>query len=390
MALSKFALTLGDPCGIGPGIAARLAAEASQNVLDRLIFIGNFRNFQSKFQMLNLKQPPVWFCGKLENRSFFPKVTKERASEIVKGAEREVVVTGVKTGLSDVANHNHGTHACDEGGNCQFATGQTYAETDVENPGKGVFFFDTGENYDFFPGKICAEAGAAAVTAIEVAHRLCASGKCAGMVNGPIGKKAIRLAGSPFSGHTDMLCALSRAKLSRMAMVWENFRVVMTTLHVAWRDVPAMITLESVYETIRLAHENFCTSSNPFPKIAIAGLNPHAGEDGLFGDEEDRAIKPAIAKFRNVNPNLGGPFPADSMFTGKMRTDWDVFVTHSHDQGLIAIKALGGLDCVNVTLGLPYIRTAVGHGTAYDLAAGSDYYAGGLSAAVQCAFQMSA
>jgi 4-hydroxythreonine-4-phosphate dehydrogenase len=208
------------------------------------------------------------------------------------------------------------------------------------------------------------------------------------MVTGPIGKEAIRLAGSPFAGHTDMLQALAGVPATRMAMVFGRWRVVMTTLHVAWRDVSRLLTETAVYETIMAAHEAFATARRPFPVIAVAGLNPHAGEHGLFGDEEERAIGPAIARARAVNPNVSGPWPADSLFKAERRRVTDVFVAQTHDQGLIAIKTLGGLRCVNVTLGLPYIRTSVGHGTAYDIAGQGRADHRGLLAALTLARRM--
>lgn len=193
------------------------------------------------------------------------------------------------------------------------------------------------------------------------------------MVTGPIGKKAIRLAGSPYAGHTDLLGAMTRVGegATRMAMVFGRLRVVMTTLHVPWREVPRLLTREAVELTLHLAQKAWASPRLPYPRIAVGGLNPHAGEDGLFGDEERIAISPAIRAFRSINLNVAGPFPCDSLFKPDMRKAFDVFVTHSHDQGLIAIKALGDIRCVNVTLGLPYIRTSVGHGTAYDLAGGA-------------------
>ena len=171
-------------------------------------------------------------------------------------------------------------------------------------------------------------------------------------------------------------------------MVLGRFRVVMTTLHVSYRRALEMITVAGVEETLRLAHQAFKSLRHPFPRIAVAGVNPHAGENGLFGTEEKDIIVPAINKFKAVNPNIEGPFPCDSLFKKTMRQRFDIFVAHTHDQGLIGIKTLDDMKCVNVTLGLPYIRTSVGHGTAYDIAPFGKADHRGLLAALRVAKRM--
>ncbi|HNW36999.1 MAG TPA: 4-hydroxythreonine-4-phosphate dehydrogenase PdxA, partial [Candidatus Ozemobacteraceae bacterium] len=276
---AKFALTLGDPCGIGPEITAKAFAELPEAVLNRLIIVGPRTAIENAFRLAE-HPVPRWLL-----------ITRD-----------------------DPAASESGSFA----------------------------LFDTGNPGPFKAGAVCREGGEAAVAAVEAAHDLCAGGICAGMITGPIGKEAIRLAGSRFSGHTDMLCALARVPDTRMAMVWGKFRVAMTTLHVPWRDVPRLLTPEAVYETIRLANEAVASKKLPYPRIRVAGLNPHAGEHGLFGDEERLAILPAIEKFRAVNPNIEGPIPADSLFKADYRRTTDYFVAQTHDQGLIAIKALGG------------------------------------------------
>lgn len=322
---AMLALTLGDPCGIGPEITAEAVADLPAHVSDRLIIVG-------------------------------PRPSIEAASR----AAGRPVPSWVPVSRDGV----------------------------FDDTRQGVKLLDTGHRGPFEAGAICRKGGAAAVAAVEAAHALCAAGICAGMVTGPIGKEAIRLAGSRFSGHTDMLCALAGVADTRMAMVWGRFRVAMTTLHVAWRDVPGLLTPESVYETIRLAHEAAASPRLPDPRIRVAGLNPHAGEHGLFGDEEQKSILPAIEKFRRVNPNIDGPIPADSMFKAEYRRTTEYFVAQTHDQGLIAIKALGGIRCVNVTLGLPYVRTSVGHGTAYDIAGRGIADHRGLLAAIREAVRL--
>ena len=248
---------------------------------------------------------------------------------------------------------------------------------------------EISENGPFKPGKICRKGGKAAIEAIEVAHRLCTEGVAAAMVTGPIGKEAIRMAGSRFSGHTDMLCALCNAAETKMAMVFGRLRVVMTTLHVSYREALNLLSRERVLSTIRLGCEAFNRAGNKSFSIAVGGINPHAGENSLFGDEEARFITPAINDFKEMRvAEISGPWPVDSLFKKEMREKHDLFITHTHDHGLAVIKALGGTRCVNVTLGLPYIRTSVGHGTAYDIAGRSTADPAGLKAAITQAEKM--
>ncbi|MBI3039238.1 4-hydroxythreonine-4-phosphate dehydrogenase PdxA [bacterium] len=314
------ALTIGDPCGIGPEIVAKTLSSLPIALARRLIAIGPIDHLKKTFLSLGLSEP-IW--RSYENAPF--------------------------DGLRFIS-------------------------------------IDNNETYDY--GEVCSHGGDAAIKAVQIAHELCVQGICAGMITGPIGKKAIRLAGSTYSGHTDMLCALAGVKTTRMAMVFNKMRVVMTTLHVSFREVPKLLTKQTVFETLQLAHEAFSEKIKPFPVIAVSGLNPHAGEDGLFGDEEKVIIKPAIEEFRKVNPNVSGPFPADILFKREMLKSTDVFVTQTHDQGLIPIKAFGGIRCVNVTLGLPYVRTSVGHGTAYDIAGTGLADPSGLLQAIKLGFRL--
>lgn len=242
---------------------------------------------------------------------------------------------------------------------------------------------------EFNPGIITKDAGIAALEAIYKAHDLCtSSSEVCGMVTCPISKEAIRLAGCKFSGHTDLLRSLTNSSITRMAMVYNNLKVVLSTLHIPWKEVPQNLTFEAVFNTIILAHHSFSSKNKPYPKIAVAGLNPHAGENGLLGREEIEIINPAIIKAREINPNIYGPYPADSLYKKEMRKKFDVFVAQTHDQGLIAVKTLGGIKCVNVTLGLPYIRTSVGHGTAFDIAGKGVADPIGLINAIKVAFRL--
>ncbi len=341
----RVALTLGDPCGIGPEITARVIATHPE-FRENLVIVGPFQALEQSFEKLRLEIPGFTFLG--EESGTGPQNT-------CRGLLQERGPRNTRRGFPQE---------------------------------RGLQILDTKNRGNFPAGKICLPGGRASIDAIEAAHELCMSGVCSGMVTGPIGKKAINLAGSPFSGHTDMLCSLTGVKETRMAMVLGKLRVVMTTLHVSIQKALSLLSVDSIFDTIVLANSTFSTPKKPYPLIAVSGINPHAGEDGMFGDEEEKFIKPAMKKARKVNPNILGPFPADSMFKSDMRKKFDIFISHTHDQGLIAIKTLGGIKCVNVTLGLPYVRTSVGHGTAYDIAGKGVADHSGMVMAVKEAFRL--
>ena len=220
----------------------------------------------------------------------------------------------------------------------------------------------------FAPGALSAEAGRAAyetiVRAVEDARR----GTVAAIATAPINKEAFRLAGLPWSGHTDLLAHLTGARTVAMMFYSEALRVVLATLHVAIADVPKVLTKDSMEATIRLTARELPRFGYAHPRIAVAGLNPHAGEHGLFGREEETTICPAIAACRADGLDVSGPFPADTLFVRARRGDFDVVIACYHDQGLIPVKLLAFGRAVNVTLGLPIVRTSVDHGTAFDIA----------------------
>ena len=205
--------------------------------------------------------------------------------------------------------------------------------------------------------------------AVSVAVSLVQSGQLGAMATCPISKKALQDAGFPFPGHTEMLAELTGVCGSVMMMAGSKLRVTLVTIHCPLSAVPQLITCKAVLALIRTTHEALVTDFGIIaPRIAVAGLNPHSGEQGLFGKEESEHIAPAIALARSSGIDANGPFPPDTVFFRASAGDADAVVCMYHDQGLIPFKMLHFDDGVNVTLGLPVIRTSVDHGTAYDIA----------------------
>ncbi len=218
------------------------------------------------------------------------------------------------------------------------------------------------------PGRVSKETGMAQALYIKEAVRLALEGNIAGIVTAPINKEAINLAGYPFPGHTEMLADLTGAKEVGMMIVGGPLRFMFTTTHAAIRDLPALLTPERIERAIRLCHQGLTTLFGiTRPRIAVAALNPHAGEGGLFGTEERTAIGPGIARAHALGYPSVGPLPADTLIGQAARGKYDAVVAMYHDQGLIPLKLAAFGKSVNITVGLPIIRTSVDHGTAYDI-----------------------
>jgi 4-hydroxythreonine-4-phosphate dehydrogenase len=220
----------------------------------------------------------------------------------------------------------------------------------------------------FPPGVLSAEAGRSAYESILRALADVQSGAADGMATAPINKEAWRLAGLPWSGHTDLLAHLTGTPNVAMMFYADALRVVLATIHIPLAAVPLALTRESLEATIALTAAALPRFGYPAPRIAVAGLNPHAGEHGLFGREEVLTLSPAIAACRSRGIEVSGPYPADTLFVRAHRGEFDVVVACYHDQGLIPVKLLAFGQAVNVTLGLPIVRTSVDHGTAFDIA----------------------
>jgi len=218
-------------------------------------------------------------------------------------------------------------------------------------------------------GRVDARAGRAAHDAIAAAARAAIAGQVRAVVTAPIHKEALRAAGIGHPGHTELLAELAGVRDVRMMLANDELRTVLVTIHVPLRDAIAGVTRESVLETILIADGALRAIGVARPRVAVAGLNPHAGEGGLMGREEIDIVAPAIAQARERGVDASGPWPGDTVFMrARGFRDFDVVVAMYHDQGLIPIKYLGLDTGVNVTVGLPFVRTSVDHGTAFDIA----------------------
>jgi len=231
-----------------------------------------------------------------------------------------------------------------------------------------VHVIETAPASGFEKGRPSARGGHASVSAIRKAVELTTHGGVDAMTTAPISKEAVSMAGYKWPGHTEMLAELTGALSYRMVLVGGPLRVILATTHVAVKDIPGLITKERVLETIRLARRACSMMSLNRPTIAVAGLNPHAGEGGLFGNEESTSIEPAVAAARDEGMKASGPFPPDTIFHRAARGEFDMVVCMYHDQGLIPLKLMAFETGVNLTVGLPIIRTSPDHGTAFDIA----------------------
>ena len=318
----RLALTIGDPGGIGPEICARvLASDRMPRDID-FVIIGS--------------APALFREG--------PWIEKELPL-LEAGAD--------------------GIPALPEGGSCVVPTGGG------ELPPRG---------------RPTAEGGLASGRAVELAVDLAEAGEVEGIVTGPISKEALKLAGYGYEGHTEMLADLFEAPDCQMMMVDGAFRVVILTRHLPLERVPETLSSRLIETGVRVTIESLegCFGLRK-PRVAVAALNPHAGEGGLFGTEEREVIAPAVARLRQQGLEVEGPFPADSLFHSSRARLYDAIVALYHDQGMIPFKMLAFDRGVNVTVGLPVIRTSVCHGTAYDIAGTGKADTGSLEAAIELA-----
>ncbi len=236
------------------------------------------------------------------------------------------------------------------------------------------------------PDRACGKAMA---DYIEYATAQCLGGQAAGIVTAPINKAAINAAGYHFPGHTELLAERCDTPKVVMMLAGSRLKVSLVTTHLAYRDVPQALTSEEIGATIRITatslKQQFGLTN---PKLAVLALNPHAGENGLFGDEEARLITPAIEAAKAQGINVDGPHSADTLFFFAARGEYDAVICMYHDQGLIPLKLLHFEDAVNVTLGLPIVRTSVDHGTAYNIAGSGSANCASLVAALKMADHM--
>jgi len=310
-------VTMGDPAGVGPEIIARAAAEPAVRAASRPVVIGAAATMAEALALIG--------------------------SPLTLHAVRRVA-------------------------ECRWADG-TLEVLDLANVDMATL-----------PrAEVSAAAGRAAYAYIERAVTLAKAGEIHAIVTAPVNKEALAAAGVQHSGHTEILAQLTDTRDFAMLLMGRQLRVIHVTTHVALRRVPDLVTRERVLRTIRLAQRTLEDLGRPRGRIAVAGLNPHAGEEGLFGDEEQRAIIPAVEAARADGLDVTGPLPADTLFSRARGGEFDIVVAMYHDQGHIPVKTLGfeydetikkwtGLSGVNVTVGLPFLRVSVDHGTAFDRA----------------------
>jgi 4-hydroxythreonine-4-phosphate dehydrogenase len=218
------------------------------------------------------------------------------------------------------------------------------------------------------PGAVSAEAGAAAYAWIKQAAHLALEGAISGIVTAPVHKEALKLAGAKLPGHTEILADLSRTEEFGMMLANDDLRVMLVSIHISLAEALRRIDRGAELRAFRLAERGTRGFGIAKPRIAVAGLNPHAGENGQFGREEIEIIAPAIAEARKNGLDISGPYSPDTIFMRARRGEFDCVVAQYHDQGLIPIKYLGVENGVNITVGLPFVRTSVDHGTGFDIA----------------------
>jgi len=239
------------------------------------------------------------------------------------------------------------------------------------------------------PGQPTLAGGKAMVEYILKAVELAASGQVSAMVTGPISKALMHQAGYEFEGHTELLAHLTGTKDYVMMLAGERLRVSLATIHCALAEVPRKLNKDLIVKTIGITYQALERDFGiDKPRVAVAALNPHAGESGLFGREETEIIQPAVEESKNEGLSVEGPFPADTLFYHASTGRYDAVVAMYHDQGLIPLKMLHFSDAVNITLGLPIIRTSVDHGTAYDIAGKGVADPSSLIAAIKMAAQI--
>jgi len=321
------AVTMGDPCGIGPEIIARALADAEVNAVCRPVVVGDAAAMERGIAVAGSGQPVM-------------RVTLDDLATLNASGRVPVLQTGTLSGA------------------------------------------------DMEYGQPTRATGEAVYTYITTATALCMNGSVSAMATAPISKEVLNRAGYHYPGHTELLAELTGTTDFVMMLAGDRLRVTLVTIHESLAAVPSLINVEKILTTIRLTHRDVDRYFRPQPRIAVLALNPHCGESGLFGNEESVIIAPAVALAREEGIDVTGPLSADTLFYFASRGDYDVVVCMYHDQGLIPLKLLHFDDGVNITLGLPIIRTSVDHGTAYGIAGSGVASAASMTAAIRIAAQM--
>ena len=320
------AITMGDPAGIGAEVALKALEKVLPESKSRYLLLGDYRHWMTLAKRLKIKFPLVW-------------------------------VNDAELGR-DIS--------------------------------KGVAVLDLGGVKKLQWGKITAANGAAAVRYICEGARLALAGDVDALVTAPINKEAIHKAGCPFPGHTELLATLSNAETFAMMMLGGPFKIVLQSIHVSLKEAVSRVKPALVWEKLALAHkalQDWFGVKNP--RIAVAGLNPHAGENGAFGNEEIKILTPVIQKARREGWDVSGPYPPDTLFYWASLKPYDAILCMYHDQGLIPLKLTAFEEGVNLTLGLPFIRTSPDHGTAFDIAGKGKASPASMVAAIQTAERLS-
>lgn len=274
--------------------------------------------------------------------------------------------------------------------------GPTCAWDVVEHPAAGLYWPGTLTLLDLHnadpdqivPGNVAASAGRAAAEYVMRACDMALAGEVDAVVTAPLNKEAMHLGGYNYPGHTELLAERTQAERVSMLLVGPSLRVVHVSTHVSLQEAIRRVTTPRVREVIDLAAYSCRSLGIAEPRIAVAGLNPHAGEGGLFGEQEAEAIQPAIDAARTDGLNVSDPMPPDTVFLRAVKGEYDIVVAMYHDQGHIPMKLLAFDSGVNVSIGLPIIRTSVDHGTAFDIAGTGKASAESMLAAIDVAVQM--
>lgn len=240
------------------------------------------------------------------------------------------------------------------------------------------------------PGQLRVENASATLKVLEMASEMALSKQVDAIVTAPVHKANLHQVDSSFLGHTEFFANLAAVEQVVMMLATNELRITLATTHIPLNQVSKTISQSGLKLTLDTIIRAFQKLQLPQLKIAVCGLNPHAGEDGLLGDEDELVIKPVIAQLVAEGHSVFGPFPADTLFTPNKRRQYDLFLAMYHDQGLPVVKAFGFGECANVTLGLPYIRTSVDHGTALDIAAEYCADENSLAYAIEYAIQLAA
>ena len=321
--MKSFVLTLGEPAGIGPDCVL-LAFQAQPEIFHNIVVIGKRGWLTSRAKVLGLSIP-VLDC----DASFARDVTKDAL--------------------------------------------WVYDPTD-------------DEMRTVIAGKPSVEEAESVIQCIRVAAKMCMAKQAAGLITAPIEKAVLKDAGFAFPGHTEFLADIAGVERVVMMLASQMVRIALLTTHEAIKDVPSLLNQADTITNIRITYQTMQQQMGiPNPRLALCGLNPHAGEQGHFGREEIDILAPALKVLAEQGIEVDGPLPADTLFSADMRQHYDAIVCCYHDQGLIPIKALSFGDTVNVTLGLPFIRTSVDHGTALNRAGTGNISYTSLIAAIEMA-----